>query len=78
MSLAPGHRDNFETLQRAFNQGDVALVECQLVKTGESVPVICAANHHDDGMIEFVPLAIMFNGNPYELLRPPKPEGGFQ
>lgn len=24
-----------------------------------------------------VPFALMLNGNPYELLNPPKPEGGF-
>ena len=26
---------------------------------------------------EFVPLAMLFNDNPYQLLNPPNPDGGF-
>ena len=77
MPLTPGHKQNFETLQQAFAAGNAALMECQLAPTGETVPVICAANRLDDGEIQFVPVAMMFNGNPYEIVNPPKPEGGF-
>ncbi len=77
MALAVGHRHNFNTLQKAFFAGDVALMECQLAATGETVPVICAANRGPDGSIEFAPFAMLFNGNPHELLNPPNPEGGF-
>ena len=77
MALAVGHRQNFNTLQQAFRAGDVALMECQLASTGEAVPVICAANRQPDGSVEFAPFAMLFGGNPYEMLNPPKPEGGF-
>jgi hypothetical protein len=77
MALATGHKANFETLKRAFDAGDVALMECQLVATGEPVAVICAANRMADGEIEFAPFGMLFNNSPYELLNPPNPDGGF-
>jgi hypothetical protein len=77
MPLTTGHKQNFDTLQRAFLEGDVALMECQSAATGETVPVICAANRLEDGEIEFVPFATMFDDDPYRLVNPPKPEGGF-
>ncbi len=77
MPLAEGYKQNFDTLRRAFFAGDVALMECQLAATGEPVAVICAANRQADGDIEFTPFAMMFQGNPYEMLHPPNPDGGF-
>lgn len=77
MPLLPGHCRNFETLQNAFRHGDVALMECQLATTGEQVAVICAANRQDDGSIQFTPFAALFNDDPYRLLNPPNPDGGF-
>jgi len=44
MAIATGHKANFTMLQQAFDNGDVALMECQLTTTGEEVAVICAAN----------------------------------
>ena len=75
MALPIGHRQNFETLQHAFAAGDVALMECQLAGTGEEVAVVCAASRQEDGSVEFAPFAMLFNGNPYEMLNPPKPGG---
>ena len=77
MSISTGYKQNFDTLQKAFAAGDVALMECQLAATGEPVAVICAANRQADGDIEFAPFAMMFQGNPYEMLNPPDPGGGF-
>jgi hypothetical protein len=77
MALAAGHRQNFDTLQRAFGNGDVALMECELAATGEAVAVLCAANRLAGGEIEFAPFGMLFNDNPYTLLNPPKPGGGF-
>lgn len=77
MPLSVGHQRNFSTLRRAFRAGDAALVECQLVATGEMAAVICAVNRRPDGHLEFVPLATMFPGNPYQAVNPPNPQGGF-
>ena len=77
MALRPGDRMNFDTLREAFANGDAALVECQMAATGEQVAVVCAANRQEDGGIEFAPFAMLFDGNPYEMLNPPNPDGGF-
>ncbi len=77
MPLPIGHRQNFETLQQAFANGDAALMECELAATGEEVAVICAANRQEDGSVEFAPFAMLFNDDPYRLLNPPNPDGGF-
>ena len=77
MPLSSSQRRNFETLQRALLAEDAALMECQLASTGEPVAVICAANRLADGTVEFVPLAMMFQHNPYTTVNPPSPEGGF-
>lgn len=71
MTAVQQHKPNFETLREAFENGDVALLECQLKTTGESVAVVVAVNR-DGGEFGFVPFAMMFNGNPYEMLNPPK------
>ncbi len=77
MAIAKGHKQNFDTLADAFAAGRVALMECQLAATGETVAVICAANSLPDGGVEFAPFAMLFNDNPYKLVNPPNPEGGF-
>lgn len=75
-TVVQGHSANFETLKKAFENGDVALLECQLKATKEIVATIVALNRVGDE-VEFAPFAIMLNGNPYELLNPPLPEAGF-
>lgn len=80
MSLLPGHKQNFETLRQAILAGDAALMECQLAASGETVAVICAVNRHADNPreeFEFVPVAMMFNDDPYQLVNPSKAGGGF-
>jgi len=76
MTVVQQHKPNFETLRAAFENGDVALLECQLKTTGESVAVVVAVNRDSDEFA-FVPVAMMFNGNPYEMLNPPNPDGDF-
>ncbi len=77
MALLEGHEYNFHTLRRAILAGDAVLLECQLVATGEPVAVICAANRQPDGGAELVPIATLFSGDPYALVNPPNPAGGF-
>lgn len=76
MRLSKGIKANFKTLQSACKAGRLAVLDCQDAKTGKSVPVIVALNAHGKEY-EFVPLARMFVGNPYEELKPPNPEGGY-
>jgi hypothetical protein len=77
MSLSSGQKLNFQTLRRAVLAGDAALVECRLAATGNPVAVICAANRSADKSIGFVPFAMLFPGDPYRTVNPPKPNGGF-
>ena len=71
MSLLPGHRTNFDTLRRAALSNDLALMDCRHRDTGEPIAVLCAANRLSRGEIDFVPLAMLFNNNPYDFLVPP-------
>ena len=66
MAIAKGYTTNFETLLKAARNKDLFLLECTDAKTGVSVITICAMSQ--DGA---VPLAKMFDGNPYEELIPP-------
>ena len=64
------HRDNFNTLYQAFDDGAACLLECHERATGKSVYVICAVNRCGPAF-ELVPFARLFDGNPYELFSPP-------
>lgn len=70
MSIPQGHKSNFQTLQAAFDNNDVALMECT-DKAGKSVYVICATFKEEDGTVVFTPFAKLFDGNPYDELNPP-------
>jgi len=65
-SLVKGYRDNFDTLCRAVKNGDIALMDCTDKQTGKPVAVVCAVQREDNGDCSFVPIAKMFDGNPYE------------
>ena len=74
MRIVMQHKDNFETLRRAFAYDAVCLMDCIERSTGEHVAVICAMNDCGDE-IEFIPFAKFFNGNPFEMLvNPNDPE----
>ena len=73
--LSEVDRANFDTLQRASRCGDVLLMECQHVATGQPVPVLCAVNPATDNTLQLVPFALLLTGNPYEQVSPPRGEG---
>lgn len=73
MPLSDGDKANFETLRQAIHNGDVALVECQLVNTGALTAVVCAVNCEVGESLAFVPIAQLFAVDPYTLLNPPHP-----
>lgn len=70
MTIAKGHKANFETLKKAFAEGSVCLISCADANTGKTVIALCAVNF-DGKEYQMVPLAKMFDGNPYEELLPP-------
>ncbi len=71
-TIVQQHKTNFETLQRAFLEGNVCLMECTDKTTSEKAAIICAMNIN--GEYEMVPMAMFFNENPYERLTPPMEE----
>ena len=77
--MIPDHaRVNFQTLLRAAESGDLALMECTDAATGEPRYVICAVDR-DDGDFVFTPFGHLADGNPYDAYLPPDPgdPGGF-
>jgi len=73
MKIAEHNRANFETLLKAFENGDIALLDVEDKATGESKAAIVAIGK-DGEDFTFTPLAIMIEGNPFELFNPPNSE----
>jgi len=67
------HVENFKTLQIAFTNGDVALAESRRKSDGAKIAVICMVSTDDSGDAILVPVAQMFERNPYdEFIEPHK------
>jgi hypothetical protein len=66
MAIADGHKTNFDTLQVAVKEGDVCLLEVYERVGGKPAVLVCATFQDDEEQVNFVPLARMFDGNPYE------------
>lgn len=72
--LNNAHKKNFDTLCVATVHNDIALLECTLkedIKAGQKIAVVCASSMDETGETTFTPFAMLFNGNPYEMLKPP-------
>lgn len=69
--ILKGFETNFETLIKAVKNNDVALVSLKEITTGEYRVVLCAMQRNDDKTITPVPLAQLFESNPYEIFEPP-------
>lgn len=70
MAIPDHARANFETLFKAATAGDLALLECRDIATGELRYVLCAVGRE---VSEFVmtPFGHLATGNPYETYEPP-------
>ncbi len=68
--IPEGHKKNLQTIKRAAGDGRLVLIECTDAKTGQPVITLGAVSDDKDGYA-FVPLAKLFDGNPYEELMPP-------
>jgi hypothetical protein len=75
--ILPGHKANLNTIVAAAKAGHLALMDCADAATGKPVVVLCAVNRESNGDYGFVPLAKLFDGNPYNELQPPSPDGGY-
>jgi hypothetical protein len=72
--MIPDHaRTNFQTLLRAAESGDLALMECADAATGEPRYVICAVGRNGSDHT-FTPFGHLADGNPYEAYLPPTNE----
>lgn len=60
---------NFETIQEAVSNGDVAILECT-DRNGKPVYALCAVNGGEED-VTLVPLASLFTADPYSELIPP-------
>lgn len=70
--MIPDHiRANFQTLMRAAENGDLALMECSDAETGAPRYVICAVGRNG-GEYLFTPFGHLVEGNPYEAYHPPE------
>jgi hypothetical protein len=74
MAVPDAIKNNFHTLERAFSNGDIALLECRNSADGEPAYAICAVNFISQSGAEpeivMVPFGLMFSHDPYEMLIP--------
>lgn len=70
MAIPDYARRNFETLLKAAEAGDLALMECTEVASGEILCVLCAVGR-DNGDYVMTPFGHLAPGNPYETYIPP-------
>lgn len=69
--LRKGDKSNFSALLKAVEHGDLALVSSVRKGDGAPVALVCAMTRCDDGCVVPVPLAVMVEGDPYELFEDP-------
>lgn len=69
--LSKGYKANFKTLERAFKNGDLALVSAIRKADQKPVALLCAMQQNADDTIMPIPLAEMVDGNPFEIYEDP-------
>ena len=70
MAIPDYARTNFETLLKAAEAGDLALMECTEVASGETRYGLSAVGRDDDDYV-MTPFGHLAPGNPYEAYIPP-------
>ena len=74
MAIPDYARTNFETLVKAAKAGDLALMECTEVESGETRYVLCAVGREEgdeEGDYVMTPFGHLATGNPYDAYVPP-------
>lgn len=72
MSIPEHARANFQTLLRAAEDGNLALMECADAQTGAMRYVICAVGRDRSNYV-FTPFGHLADGSPYDAYLPPDP-----
>ncbi|MBA4040539.1 MAG: hypothetical protein C0474_01805 [Sphingobium sp.] len=70
MAIPDYARANFESLMKAAQAGDLALMECTEVASGETRYVLCAVGRNAGDYV-MTPFGHLAPGNPYEAYIPP-------
>ena len=70
MAIPDHARVNFETLLQAAQAGDLALMECTEVASGETRYVLCAVGRDASDYV-MTPFGHLAPGNPYDAYIPP-------
>lgn len=71
MNIQEGYQHNFEQLLRAAKNGDLCIAECFDAETKKPVITVCAIEEESNGEVLLIPMAKMFDGDPFEELLPP-------
>lgn len=64
--LSDADKKNYQTIQKAASEDNVALLSAIRKSDNKPVALICVVNWRDDRSADFVPLAVMVEGDPYE------------
>ena len=70
MAIPDHARTNFNTLLTAAKDGNLALMECTEVGSGETRYVLCAVGRDGDAYV-MTPFGHLAPGNPYDAYIPP-------
>jgi hypothetical protein len=70
MAIPEHTRTNFDTLVRAAQAGDLALIECTAADSGEPRYVLCAVGGTNTAFV-ITPFGHLAPGNPYDAYIPP-------
>ena len=73
MALSEYEKKNFETIQQAHKDGNLAILESHRISDGTRVTLICgiAPPSEEDETYNITPFAEMIDGNPFEIYEPP-------
>ena len=71
MAISEPNKKNFETMQRAQDDGALCIMEATRNSDGKPVVLVCAMSQVD-GMFYPSPLAVMIEGNPFDDFTPPE------
>jgi hypothetical protein len=69
-----GYKANYETLLRAANNGDLAMLDVFDTRLGRPQAALVILFEDEDGMINIVPIAMMNEANPYDYLLAADPD----